>query len=82
MPPYTPDRSLNGHEVLEAIKTDADLATIPVVILTTSDAMQDRHAAYAHHANSYVLKPLDFDRFQDMVKQLGLYWTLWNVAPA
>jgi CheY-like chemotaxis protein len=74
---------VDGHEVLAGIKEDEDLLTIPVVILTTSDAETDRAKAYKHHANSYLVKPIDFKRFRQMVKDLSLYWGVWNCpAPA
>ena len=69
---------MDGHEVLEAIKKDPDLQTIPVVIMTTSNAESDRERAYKLQANSYVVKPLDFDRFRQLVKDLALYWSVWN----
>jgi CheY-like chemotaxis protein len=68
----------DGHEVLAEIKDDLELQAIPVVILTTSDAESDRAKAYHHHANSYLVKPLDFDRFRQMVNDLSLYWGVWN----
>src|SRR4051812_21922705 len=49
----------SGHEVLEAVKTDEELRTIPVVVLTTSNAESDRIRAYRQYANSYVIKPVD-----------------------
>lgn len=69
---------MDGHEVLDAIKSDDDLKRIPVVVLTTSDAETDRVKAYEHHANSYVVKPVDFARLRQMVNDLSLYWGLWN----
>ena len=69
---------VDGHEVLDAIKSDPDLKCIPVVVLTTSDAETDRAKAYEHHANSYVVKPVDFVRLRQMVNDLSLYWGLWN----
>lgn len=71
---------LDGHQVLEQIKSDETLRTIPVVVLTTSDAEADRHRAYSSHANSYLVKPVDFDKFHAMVRDLQLYWTAWNRA--
>ena len=73
---------MSGHEVLDAIKADDDLKSIPVVVLTTSDADADRAKAYAHHANSYVVKPVDFVRLRQMVNDLSLYWGLWNQPSA
>lgn len=72
---------MDGLEVLAAIKSDPRLKMLPVVILTTSAAEIDRARAYAHHANSYVVKPLDFNVFHQMVKDLQLYWSAWNEPP-
>ena len=72
---------LDGHEVLQRVKEDPALRDIPVVILTTSDAETDRARAYLHHANSYLVKPVDFEKFRQMVQELCLYWGIWN-APA
>jgi CheY-like chemotaxis protein len=69
---------VDGHEVLAGIKEDPDLRDIPVVVLTTSDAETDRMRAYSHHANSYLVKPIDFERFRQMVDDLCLYWGVWN----
>jgi CheY-like chemotaxis protein len=69
---------LSGHEVLRQVKEDTDLRTIPVVILTTSDAETDRVRCYTHHANSYLVKPVDFQQFSKMVEDLSLYWGVWN----
>ena len=59
-----------GHEVLADIKSDADLQRIPVVVLTTSDAEEDVLRSYDLHANAYVTKPVDFDRFLTVVRQI------------
>ncbi len=59
-----------GHEVLEEVKSDADLQRIPVVVLTTSDAEEDVLRSYELHANAYVTKPVDFDRFLTVVRQI------------
>lgn len=72
---------MSGQEVLRCIKSDALLDATPVVVLTTSDAESDRARAYELKVNSYVVKPLDFKQFQDMVHQLGLYWGVWNAPP-
>ena len=63
-----------GHEVLAEVKSDADLQRIPVVILTTSDAEEDILRSYDLHANAYVTKPVDFDRFLDVVRQIGEFF--------
>ncbi len=65
---------LNGHEVLAAIKDDPTLRRIPVVMLTTSDAPSDVRAAYDHHVNSYITKPVDLEQFFAVVKGLDGYW--------
>ncbi len=69
---------VDGHEVLAAIKSDPVLFTIPVVVLTTSDAESDRARAYAYHANSYLVKPIDFERFRQLIHDLEMYWGVWN----
>jgi CheY-like chemotaxis protein len=61
---------MSGREVLAAVKGDPKLARIPVVVLTTSDADDDVVASYALHANAYVTKPVDFDRFVDVVRKI------------
>ena len=61
---------MDGREVLQAIKSDAALANIPVVVLTTSEAEEDVLRSYQLHANAYVTKPVDFQRFIDVVRQI------------
>jgi CheY-like chemotaxis protein len=60
----------DGREVLEEIKNDSSLRQIPVVVLTTSQADEDVLRSYQLHANAYVTKPVDFDRFVNVVKQI------------
>ncbi len=60
----------DGREVLARIKSDPDLMAIPVVILTTSEAEEDIVRSYQLHANAYVTKPVDFDRFIGVVRQI------------
>ena len=72
---------IDGLEVLKEIKAEKDLAHIPVVILTTSEAEKDVTTAYDYHANSYLVKPVDFDKFTQMINDLGLYWLAWNHKP-
>ncbi len=60
----------DGREVLREIKDDDALRSIPVVVLTTSDAEEDILRSYDLHANAYVTKPVDFDRFIDVVRQI------------
>jgi CheY-like chemotaxis protein len=71
----------DGHEVLAEIKGDDELRLIPVVILTTSDAELDRLRAYQLAVNSYLVKPLDAEQFDNMIRDLSLYWTTWNRGP-
>ena len=72
---------MDGHEVLDAIKSDDRLKSIPVVVLTTSQAESDRARAYARNANSYLVKPIDFQRFNNMIQDLKMYWAVWNQPP-
>jgi CheY-like chemotaxis protein len=60
----------NGNEVLAEIKTDPELSMIPVVVLTTSEAEEDIRRSYQLHANAYITKPVDFDRFREVVHQI------------
>jgi CheY-like chemotaxis protein len=60
----------NGQEVLAELKSDPELRTIPVVILTTSEADEDILRSYHLHANAYVTKPVDFDRFTEVVRKI------------
>mgnify|MGYP001161419131 CR=1 FL=1 len=63
-----------GFEVLEELKSDPDLKSIPVVVLTTSDDVRDVTVAYQLHANSYVVKPVDLMEFIGAVKGIIEYW--------
>ena len=60
----------DGREVLAEVKGDAALRSIPVVVLTTSEAEEDVLRSYSRHANAYVTKPVDFERFIDVVRQI------------
>ena len=64
----------DGREVLEEIKRDEGLMTIPVVVLTTSKAEEDIIRSYRLHANCDIPKPVDFDRFMEVVRQLENFW--------
>ena len=72
---------VDGLEVLRIVKESPDLLRIPVVILTSSDAESDVARSYDFHANSYVVKPLDFRTFTSLMKDLGFYWLGWNTKP-
>jgi CheY-like chemotaxis protein len=65
---------MDGREVLATIKADAALRLIPVVVLTTSDAEEDVVASYSLHANAYVSKPVDFERFIDVARQIDEFF--------
>ena len=72
---------VDGLEVLKRIKADPELSRIPVVILTTSSAEYDVVKAYDSHANSYLVKPVDFPQFVALMESLGYYWLAWNQFP-
>src|SRR5690606_1930415 len=72
---------LNGREVLQAIRSDPATRSLPVVVLTTSAEPFDVDAVYELGANSYIQKPVEFERFVDAVRQIGLYWLTLNQAP-
>jgi two-component system response regulator len=72
---------VDGLEVLRRLRADQRTRLIPVVILTSSIEEQDRLKGYGLGANSYVRKPVDFSRFSEAVRQLGLYWLLLNERP-
>jgi CheY-like chemotaxis protein len=70
---------VDGRQVLEEVKTDPDLRRIPVVVLTTSPSEDDIIHAYDRHVNSYIRKPVDLDRFLDVLRAIDEYW-LGSVA--
>ena len=72
---------VNGLEVLEKIKSDQRTRTIPIVVLTSSSEERDIVTSYNFGVNSYILKPVDFDKFIDAVREVGLYWLLLNRPP-
>ncbi len=72
---------VDGLEVLRIIKEQEELKSIPVVILTTSEADKDMVRAYDHHVNSYLVKPVGFDDFSKLMNDLGFYWLGWNSHP-
>ncbi len=73
---------VDGLEVLRQLKSHATLRTIPVVVLTTSAEHADVQTAYQLGANSYIVKPVEFEKFMDVTGQIDLYWTLVNQPPA
>ncbi|MDD5398505.1 MAG: response regulator [Dehalococcoidia bacterium] len=72
---------VSGLEVLRAIKQDARTKAVPVVVVTSSREDPDVKAAYELGANSYVVKPVDFESFTEAIGSLGLYWLLINQPP-
>jgi DNA-binding response OmpR family regulator len=72
---------LNGIEVLRRIKENSTTKIVPVVLLTSSKEEKDIVESYQLGANSYVVKPMDFEGFQKVVADMGLYWLLVNRAP-
>ena len=72
---------LDGREVLQAIRADPATRALQVVVLTTSAEPRDVDQAYALGANSYIQKPVEFDRFVEVVRQVGRYWLGINLPP-
>jgi len=72
---------VNGLEVLRAIKSAERTRTIPVVMVTSSGEDPDIKSAYELGANSYVVKPVEFDAFSEVMSQVGFYWLLVNQIP-
>ena len=73
---------INGIEVLEKIKSDSRTKIIPVVMLTSSKENPDVKKCYSLGANSYIVKPVNFEGFAEAIKNLGFYWLLLNQPPA
>ena len=72
---------VDGLEILERIKKDPEKKLIPTIILTSSKEESDLVESYRLGANSYIRKPVDFEKFSKVVMQLGLYWLLLNETP-
>lgn len=72
---------IDGLEVLAKIREDENLAALPVVMLTTSSQEAGVLKAYMSHANSYVVKPMNFQEFYENVQDLNVYWTITNTCP-
>jgi CheY-like chemotaxis protein len=71
----------NGHEVLERIKNDSALKTIPVIMLTTSSNQKDVEKAYRNHCNSFLKKPMDLDEFLMAVLKISEFWLQLSIHP-
>ena len=72
---------VDGHEVLRRLKEDQRTKTLPVVVLTSSGEEADMLLSYQLGVNSYIVKPVEFEKFTEAVRQLGLYWLLLNESP-
>jgi len=72
---------MDGLELLRVIKNDPVLKTIPVVMLTSSKESPDLQTSYELGVNAYVVKPVDFEKFVEVIKQLGIFWALLNEPP-
>ena len=72
---------IDGLEVLRRVRADERLRMLPVVVLTTSREDHDVIESYKLGVNSFIVKPVDFSQFTDVVQQLGLYWLVLNQAP-
>jgi two-component system response regulator len=72
---------VDGLEVLRRLKADASTKSIPVVVMTSSQEEQDIVESYRLGVNSYIVKPVDFDKFAQSVANMGLYWLLLNKVP-
>ena len=72
---------VDGLEVLRRVREDPDTRPIPIVVLTSSTEERDIVESYQWGVNSYISKPVDFEQFASVVKQLGFYWLLLNRAP-
>ena len=72
---------VDGLEVLRRVKSDPKLRTVPIVIMTSSDHERDIVESYQYGVNSYIRKPVDFDEFVEVIKQLGFYWLILNQPP-
>jgi len=72
---------IDGLEVLTKVKQEESLKSIPVVILTSSENENDINSAYKNYVNSYMVKPLDFEKFNRLMQELGFYWLGWNKPP-
>jgi len=73
---------MDGREVLEKVKNDDTLRMIPIIVLTTSDADQDILKSYNLHVNCYLNKPVDFDKFFDIIQKIEDFWLTTAILPS
>ncbi len=72
---------IDGLEVLQNLKSHPQLGKVPVVVLTTSAEDRDIETAYRLGANSYIIKPVNFEKFMEVAREIEIYWTMLNTAP-
>ena len=72
---------ISGLEVLQQLRAHPLSKSIPIVVLTSSSEDKDIETAYSLHANSYIVKPVNFDKFMEVARQIELYWVLINELP-
>lgn len=72
---------VDGLEVLRRLRQNLYVRNVPVVVMTTSDEEHDRIQSYDLHANSFIRKPVDFNEFVEVIRQIGLYWLMLNEPP-
>jgi CheY-like chemotaxis protein len=72
---------VDGIEILKTLRSNECLRNIPAVILTTSQAESDISRAYQYNVNSYLVKPLDSEKFSKLIESFGFYWVVWNKYP-
>lgn len=73
---------VDGLDVLKAIKADPSTQAIPVIMMTSSHEESDLVKSYKLGVNSYIVKPVDFDKFAQVIEEVGLYWLVSNKAPS
>lgn len=72
---------IDGLEVLRCLRADERTRLLPTVVFTSSNEEQDIIESYARGVNSYIRKPVDFNHFTEVVRQIGLYWLITNIPP-
>jgi two-component system response regulator len=72
---------VDGLEVLRELRGNALTSSLPIVLLTSSAEERDLHRAYELHANSYIVKPVNFEQFVESIREIGMYWLVLNRMP-
>ena len=73
---------VDGLEVLRQLRGNPETSGLPIVLLTSSAEERDLHQAYELHANSYIVKPVNFEKFVESIREIGMYWLVLNSMPA